>query len=375
MRRRRIPGCASVIALLLLAGRPVAAQPDDEEKSASRGGRFLPIPIFITEPAIGAGLGLALAYFHRTSSDESVRSSRVLTPEGISDSRRGSAPPTITGVLGAYTENDTWLGGAGHTRSMWGDRIRYAGVAALAEINSTLYVADVPLSFTLEPTIFFQNAKFRLGSSDFFLGSSFLYLDGESRFDAELPGGGLVTVDDIDSTNGGLALQGLYETLDNTLTPNSGRKLELSVWRYDDVFGGDFDYWDYRLKLHSFHRLGSRVVVGLRLEGTAVDGRPPFYGFPWVQLRGVPALRYQSDEVAVGEIEIRYDFLRRWAIVGFYGAGVVAKDRDFVSEEDILAGGLGGRYLLMQDLGLWVGIDIARGPEETTWYIQAGHAW
>ena len=28
-------------------------------------GRILPIPIFITEPAIGEGLGLALAYFHR----------------------------------------------------------------------------------------------------------------------------------------------------------------------------------------------------------------------------------------------------------------------------------------------------------------------
>jgi hypothetical protein len=32
-------------------------------------GRFLPIPIFITEPAIGEGLGLALTYFHRTKAE------------------------------------------------------------------------------------------------------------------------------------------------------------------------------------------------------------------------------------------------------------------------------------------------------------------
>ncbi len=28
-------------------------------------GRILPIPVFITEPAVGEGLGLVLAYFHR----------------------------------------------------------------------------------------------------------------------------------------------------------------------------------------------------------------------------------------------------------------------------------------------------------------------
>jgi hypothetical protein len=34
-----------------------------KEKDPNRG-RFLPIPIFITEPAIGDGLGLVLSYFH-----------------------------------------------------------------------------------------------------------------------------------------------------------------------------------------------------------------------------------------------------------------------------------------------------------------------
>ena len=29
----------------------------------------------------------------------------------------------------------------------------------------------------------------------------------------------------------------------------------------------------------------------------------------------------------------------------------------------------------MPDLGLWVGIDVARGPEDTNTYVQVGHAW
>jgi len=29
----------------------------------------------------------------------------------------------------------------------------------------------------------------------------------------------------------------------------------------------------------------------------------------------------------------------------------------------------------MQDLGLWLGVDVARGPEEAYGYITVGQAW
>jgi hypothetical protein len=37
--------------------------------------------------------------------------------------------------------------------------------------------------------------------------------------------------------------------------------------------------------------------------------------------------------------------------------------------------GGGFRYLLAKKLGLGVGIDIARGPEETVGYLTIGSAW
>jgi len=43
--------------------------------------------------------------------------------------------------------------------------------------------------------------------------------------------------------------------------------------------------------------------------------------------------------------------------------------------DKIIARGVGGRYLFMPDQGLWLGIDIASGPEATYWYINVGHAW
>ena len=58
-----------------------------EEKgdSESKWGKFLPLPIFITEPAIGEGLGGSLIYFHREKRDDGLK---VTTGREISNSGR-----------------------------------------------------------------------------------------------------------------------------------------------------------------------------------------------------------------------------------------------------------------------------------------------
>jgi hypothetical protein len=63
-------------------------------------------------------------------------------------------------------------------------------------------------------------------------------------------------------------------------------------------------------------------------------------------------------------------------VVGFFGKGAVdGDDPRFETKSDIVAGGVGGRYLFKPEMGLWVGVDIARGPERTAFYIQVGQAW
>jgi hypothetical protein len=37
--------------------------------------------------------------------------------------------------------------------------------------------------------------------------------------------------------------------------------------------------------------------------------------------------------------------------------------------------GGGFRYLMARKLHMHVGIDVARGPEDTAVYLQMGHAW
>jgi len=352
----------------------------EEPKDPNRG-RFLPIPIFITEPAIGEGLGLAVAYFHPTK--DSPVGAALASPASIGGiSKEQAAPPTMTGVMAAYTNNDTVAAGIGHMNSFKDDHIRFTGLVALADVNSTFYLLDYPFKFNLEGALVYQETRFRFGDSKWFWGIGFSYLDANTAFLVEQPEDQFSDVEPLldlfrsDVTNSGLSVKLAWDARDNTSMPNDGLLFDFALWRYDDFIGSDYDYWDARLKLLSFHKFHEKFVLGLRLEGSAIDGNAPFFAIPWVTLRGIPAMRYQGDRVGMFELEGRYTFSPRWAVLGFAGTGYASSKKPAIdTNDDIYNYGLGARYKVFDAQNVWVGIDIARGPEDTNWYIQIGHAW
>lgn len=59
-----------------------------------------------------------------------------------------------------------------------------------------------------------------------------------------------------------------------------------------------------------------------------------------------------------------------WGVGKAYG-----QRSDWSEAESVAAGGVGFRYLIARKLGLYSGIDVARGPETTAIYLQVGSAW
>jgi hypothetical protein len=339
---------------------------------------MVPVPIFITEPAIGEGLGLTLAYFHPSRStrppDDQLYGPTALRNETIAR----KPPPTVTGLFGGLTNNGTGALGVGHVNSFRNDTIRFTGVAAFADLFSTFYLFDQPLEFNLKGTFFNADAKFRLGGSDFFLGGGFSYLSADSSFALDR----LIDVPPIIGVIGGelkdIGVLGkfLWETRDDVLYPTDGRLLDMKLTRYDQGLGGDFDYTRLDTKFLSFHPLDEDWVLGWRVQLDAVWDRPPFYGVPWVKLRGVPALRYQGEQVASLELEVRWRFHPRWGLAAFGGAGWTNSDIVGIdTSEDVFAYGVGGRYQFLPEENVWLGVDLARGPEEAVFYINIGHPW
>jgi hypothetical protein len=62
-------------------------------------------------------------------------------------------------------------------------------------------------------------------------------------------------------------------------------------------------------------------------------------------------------------------------VVAFGGAGVARLDERYARDKWAGAAGAGFRYELARKFGLHVGLDVARGPEETAVYLQVGNAW
>jgi hypothetical protein len=360
-----------------------ASEEDKEEENGKKAkkkkdpnrGRILPIPIFITEPAVGDGLGLAIAYFHRKKGTPEGRT--LASPASIADlPSEQAAPPTVTGVFGAYTSNETKAGGIGHMNSFRDDHIRFTVLGAYADVNSTFYLLDRPFKFNLEGLLAYQETRFRFGDSKWFWGIGLSYLDANTSFRLDLPEEAPIDLFGVDMKNAGLSGKLAWDSRDNTSMPNSGQLIDLALWRYDESFSGDFDYWNAKLKLLSFHQLHKKFVLGVRFEYSAIDGRAPFFGYPWISLRGIAAMRYQGDRVANAEIEGRYNLAPKWALIGFAGTGKVSSDIPiFDTEQSIYNYGVGARYKIFDAQNIWIGIDLAKGPEDYNYYIQIGQAW
>jgi len=353
--------------------------PEEKEpgkKDRLGGYKILPIPIFITEPAIGEGLGVAIALFHPVK-DGIGSKPLITTPTSIGqmDNER-QAPPVVSGVFGAYTTSETWAAGVGHMNNWREDHIRYAGVLASARINSKFYVLNLPLKFTLDGTFIFQDIKFRVKDSDFFLGLSLSYLDANNDFSLDLPEDPPAQVLESEFKDVGLAVRGSYDSRDNTMNPNSGQLVDLSLWRYDEATGGTFNYWSAKLKALSFHHFHEKFTLGLRLEVSTVDGEPPFFSYPWVKLRGIPAMRYQDELAGAVEVEGRFQLAPKWEVLGFAGKGFTSGDTPiFENPGNIHNIGIGARYKVIEAQNVWMGLDIAKGNEDWNWYIQVGHPW
>ena len=102
---------------------------------------------------------------------------------------------------------------------------------------------------------------------------------------------------------------------------------------------------------------------------------PPF-ATPGIELRGLPTLRYQGNYVAVAETEVTWQIDSRWAVLGFVGAGRAAnRFEDLKDGPSRVTRGAGFRYLIAKRYGFEMGLDIARGPEDTVFYVQSGTAW
>jgi hypothetical protein len=331
---------------------------------------LLPMPIIITEPAVGYGGGLAVAYFHPKK-------------ENDKEEHPHQGPQSISVAFAAATQNGTSLYGGAHSGVWKNDHIRYLGVIAKADVNMDFHSesgrgqkAEDGIQFNVDGTFLLQQAKFRLKESSWWVGADYLYVTADNSFKFSNDQENDLPDPQFEFNQGGLGAFVEYDGRNTTFTPSKGVRANLKFRNFNKIWGGDFDYNHLAGSVNHYTPFGKYSSLGLRLEGDVVLGDAPFFAYPYVNLRGIPAMRYQGEEVVTVEAEYLWGLTPRFSLVFFGGVGNTSTISEIkVPGDTVAAGGLGFRYRLARKLGFQVGMDIARGPEETAYYLTMGSAW
>ena len=326
---------------------------------------FLPVPTLITEPAVGYGGALAGAFFFEKKNKDSTKFQM----------------PDIAGIAVGYTQNNTWFAGAGYLGFWKDDRVRYRGVMGYADVKLKYYgegggyLSKNPVKFRIRAYILLQQAIGRLGKSHFFLGGKYLFLKNKVTLFYENDKDWL-DPRDFDFTASGIGLIGEYENFNMILSPSKGWRVHLDYLQNFEFLGSSRNYGIMNFYTIWYQPLLPFWFMGMRVAGQASTGDPPFYMLPFIDLRGIPVMRFQGQATVVIETEQHFLLTRRWSVLAFggYGRTFLYNNERFQGSNAWNAGG-GFRYLIARLLGLRMGIDVGLGPDSWAFYVVFGSAW
>lgn len=351
-------------------GRARFLDPEDKKVDLSyflenpRG--FLPIPILVTEPAVGYGGG-GVGMFLRPRKEAG---------------EEGWARPDISAIGALATQNGTWAAFAGDASRWFDGRLKTLAGAGTGQVNLDFYGLGVDrpsfdqrVRYSLQFTGAVAQANWRLApKSPWSLGLRYVYADVDPKLRDEPVFPGLANGIRVKISAPTAIVE--FDTRDNVFTPTRGIYAESSWMASRETLGASDDFERFQQILIGWHPLTKKVTLGARANYAWSSAGTPFFLRPYVMLRGVPAVRYQGDRMSSAEVEARWQFSGRWSVVAFAGAGTTRTNRDaFSVTQNVGSVGTGFRYELARKFGLHAGIDVAHSPGTTAVYFQVGSAW
>lgn len=327
---------------------------------------FIPMPQLITEPALG-NIGIVLAPI-------------FIKPNKYQQENRYN-PPDITAAFAGYTANQTWMVGGLRVASLPKYGLKYRIGAGYASVNLDFY-RDIPIKgetefpFNFKTLPIFGSLIKEIGNTNIYAGVEYLFLKTEvtPEFTGSLPH--FIEDKSFSTIQSSPGLVVEYDGRDNIFTPNKGTFVSTNYRINANWTGSDFDYENLKFYILQYFQTTTNWVSGFRLETQQQFGDAPFYLEPGLNMRGVPAVRYQGTSTYLMETEQRYDFNLRWSGVAFGGMAKAYNEKQSFAEADLVYNyGLGFRYLAARLFNLRMGVDVAWSNNDFGYYIIFGSAW
>jgi hypothetical protein len=330
---------------------------------------FMPVPIIITEPAIGYGGGMAALFLQQQKKKYNVH-----------------VPPNISGIGGFGTSNKTWGIGAFHFHVFGPDKVRTLSIVAKPDINidyygnNNEYLSENPVEFNLSSWLVAQRVNVRVKTSNLFVGGAYMFFRGTTTFD---PIDNKPIISDLLSKLDGTTTMSMLKPMinldsrNNIFTPTKGMNTGL-IFTYNATWlGADDNYYLINPYFLGYKPLSKKVFSGFRMDSQFLLGDAPFYAEPYIQMRGVPALKYQSNNTILVDTQFNFKVYKRWSIDTFVGTGKAFKSFEtFGSAIWVYSYGFGFRYEIASLFGIDAGMDFAWSNDgDFGFSIVFGSAW
>ncbi|WLI87227.1 BamA/TamA family outer membrane protein [Vibrio parahaemolyticus] len=385
MNRQRQGALLSISVLLAFPSfalfyDPIDGQFDMGHYIAENAHGFLPIPILITEPAVGYGGGVAGLFLHETEEEKNKRKQAAL--EAIDGGAQlVPAAMTVAGALG--TENGSWFVFGGHRHSWLNDRVRYIGVGGFGVANLDLYKQlsfgpiqkDLRFGTTTSVAALSQKVQVRIADTPIMVGVKQLLAKSKVESDSKLIDKVMHLTLGSEAVTSGLGVLAEYDTRDNLFYPSKGYKLTADYVIYDDALGSDYNYRNFNLDAEAYIPITEKWTLGLAGNYQNFEQKDSMVSptaKPYVALRGVSSYRYQGDEIETLQAQLTYSINHRWKVNGFYGRGQATQRSGDEQDSRVNAGGVGFRYQIARRYGLHIGMDYAMSDEESAIYFNVG---
>jgi len=329
---------------------------------------FLIVPIPISNPTIGSGLGLATAMFFK--SDRESKSSFFGT--GAFFTSNGSWGAALLGDV-AFDEDRY------HTRGTTGyANVKYDFYGTQATNAGSLRHVSLNQSGALFQTLFEGRV-----APDFYVGGQLRLLTVKTKFAIpELAGELLDNDGPLSNLKNNVATLGLtakVDTRDKDYSPGNGFLIQAAFDGGLNDFTTRQAYTRATLFLNRYDTVADDLVLASHGSFCGEGGQVPIFDLCLFgsqnDLRGYAVGRYQDKTMFTLQEELRWHAFWRIGFVAFAGMGSVAPTINRF-DKLLYSGGAGMRFLASREYGVNIGIDGAVNAEgQATYYIQVGEAF
>lgn len=332
---------------------------EDEERS------WIAAPLVVMNPAFGNGGGAVGLYFFRPDPADTV------------------SPESTAGLVGLYSDTDSYFAGLFAKAFLKEDLWRVAGGAVNGKINNEFEIAgfNQTVEFSTLVNAVFTRIDRRI-AGNYFLGGNAGIVDINYREGNDASKIYFDLFDVEDNLSGQFAFIGFHDSRDDVRYPENGNYSEATLTFVPEWLGSVEGYHALEIFANQYVSTLERQVLALRAYGRFTPSDTPYSGLSSLgrqsDLRGYTTGEKVAENLIALQAEYRWFVTRRIGLVGFAGVSELYNGSIKNINDDTFypSAGLGFRYMLHEENKMNFRFDYAWGSrDERGFYVGIGEAF